>query len=58
VAAATDAIIAAAWLSVVAWLSDKARTVLRRPRARAALDRMAGTARGALGLKVAAAQLT
>ena len=55
--AATDAIIAAAWLLAVAWLSDKARAMLRRPRAQAALDRVAGTALVALGLKVAAGQL-
>jgi threonine/homoserine/homoserine lactone efflux protein len=55
--AATDAIIAAAWLLAVAWISDKARALLRRPRARAALDRAAGTALIALGLKVAAGQL-
>jgi threonine/homoserine/homoserine lactone efflux protein len=51
--AATDAIIAAAWLAAVAWISGKARALLRRPRARAALDRAAGTALIALGLKVA-----
>lgn len=56
--AATDAVIAAAWLAAVAWLADKARSLLLRRRARAALDRAAGTTLVALGLKVAAAQFT
>jgi len=55
--AATDALIAGAWLAAVAWISGKARTLLGRPRARAALDRAAGTALVALGVKVAAGQL-
>ena len=56
--AATDALIAGAWLAIVAWLSDRARALLHRPRVRSALDRAAGTALVALGLKVAAEQLT
>lgn len=55
--AVTDALIAGTWLAVVAWVSDKARALVRRPRARAALDRAAGTTLVALGLKVAAGQL-
>jgi threonine/homoserine/homoserine lactone efflux protein len=55
--AVTDALIAGAWLALVAWLSDRARGLLRRPRVRAALDRAAATALVALGLKVAAEQL-
>src|SRR5215471_13114694 len=55
--AATDALIAGAWLAIVAWLSDRARALLHRPRVRSALDRAAGTALIALGLKVAAEQL-
>lgn len=55
--AVTDALIAGAWLAIVAWLSDRARALLRRPRVRAALDRAAATALVALGLKVAAEQL-
>ena len=54
--ATTDAVIAAAWLAAVAWISGQARTLLGRPRVRAALDRAAGTALVALGLKVAAEQ--
>ena len=54
--ATTDAVIAAAWLAAVAWVSGQARTLLGRPRVRAALDRAAGTALVALGLKVAAEQ--
>lgn len=54
--AATDAVIAGAWLAAVAWISGKARTLLARPRVRAALDRAAGTALVALGVKVAAEQ--
>jgi uncharacterized protein DUF899/LysE type translocator len=54
--AATDAVIAAVWLAAVAWISGKARTLLGRPRVRAALDRAAGTVLVALGLKVAAEQ--
>ena len=34
--AATDAVIAAAWLATVAWLSDRARALLHRPRVRSA----------------------
>jgi threonine/homoserine/homoserine lactone efflux protein len=56
--AATDAVIAAAWLAAVALIADKARPLLHRRRARAALDRAAGTTLVALGLKVAAAQFT
>jgi len=55
--AATDALIAGAWLAIVAWLSDRARTLLHRPRVRSALDRAAATALVALGLKVATEQL-
>jgi threonine/homoserine/homoserine lactone efflux protein len=55
--AATDALIAGSWLAIVAWISGKARTLLERPRVRTALDRAAGTALVALGLKVAAEQL-
>jgi threonine/homoserine/homoserine lactone efflux protein len=54
--AATDAVIAGAWLAAVAWISSKARTLLARPRIRTALDRAAGTALVALGVKVAAGQ--
>ncbi len=54
--AVTDALIAGSWLAIVAWLSGKARTLLGRPRVRAALDRAAGTALVALGVKVAAEQ--
>jgi threonine/homoserine/homoserine lactone efflux protein len=54
--AVTDAVIAAAWLATVAWISGKARALLRSPRARAALDRATGTTLIALGLKVAAGQ--
>ena len=56
--AATDALIAGAWLATVAWLSDWARALLHWPRVRSALDRAAATALVALGLKVAAEQLT
>ena len=56
--AATDALIAGAWLAIVAWLSDRARALLRRPRVRSALDRAAATALVALGLKVATGQVT
>ena len=55
--AATDGVIAAAWLLIVAWLSDRAGKLLRRPRVRAALDRATGVALVALGVKVAAEQL-
>lgn len=55
--AATDGVIAGAWLLTVAWISDRAGRLLNRPRARAALDRAAGTALVALGVKVAAEQL-
>jgi threonine/homoserine/homoserine lactone efflux protein len=55
--AVTDAVIAGTWLVTVAWVSDKARTLLRRSRTRAVLDRAAGTTLIALGLKVAAGQL-
>jgi threonine/homoserine/homoserine lactone efflux protein len=55
--AVTDALIAGAWLAVVAWISDKAGTLLRRPGARAAVDRAAGTTLVTLGVKVAAQQL-
>jgi threonine/homoserine/homoserine lactone efflux protein len=54
--AATDAVIAGAWLAAVAWISGKARTLLGRRRVRPALDRAAGTALVALGVKVAAEQ--
>ena len=54
--AATDAVIAGAWLAAVAWISGQARTLLSRPRVRTALDRAAGTALVALGVKVAAEQ--
>ncbi len=55
--AVTDALIAVTWLVTVAWISDKARVLLRRPRTRAVLDRAAGTTLVALGVKVAAGQL-
>lgn len=55
--AITDALIAGTWLITVAWISDKARMLLRRPRTRAVLDRAAGTTLVALGVKVAAGQL-
>ena len=55
--AVTDALIAGSWLAIVAWLSDRARALLRRPRVRGALDRAAASALIALGLKVAAEQL-
>jgi threonine/homoserine/homoserine lactone efflux protein len=55
--AATDMVIASAWLLVVAWISDRARSLLRRPRVRTGLDRAAGTTLVALGIKVAASQL-
>jgi threonine/homoserine/homoserine lactone efflux protein len=55
--AVTDALIAGTWLVAVAWISDKARMLLRRPRTRAVLDRAAGTTLVALGVKVAAGQL-
>jgi threonine/homoserine/homoserine lactone efflux protein len=55
--AATDMPIAGAWLTTVAWISDKARALLRRPRTRTALDRAAGATLFALGVKVAAGQL-
>jgi threonine/homoserine/homoserine lactone efflux protein len=55
--AVTDALIAGTWLVTVAWISDKARMLLRRPRTRAVLDRAAGTTLVALGVKVAAGQL-
>jgi threonine/homoserine/homoserine lactone efflux protein len=55
--AATDALIAGAWLATVAWLGDRARGLLHRPRVRSALDRAAATTLVALGLRVAAEQL-
>jgi threonine/homoserine/homoserine lactone efflux protein len=55
--AVTDALIAGTWLTTVAWISDKARALLHRPRTRAALDRAAGATLFALGVKVAAGQL-
>ncbi len=55
--AVTDAVIAGTWLVTVAWISDKARMLLHRPRTRAVLDRAAGTTLVALGVKVAAGQL-
>jgi threonine/homoserine/homoserine lactone efflux protein len=55
--AVTDALIAGAWLTAIAWISGRARALLRRPRTRAALDRAAGAALIALGVKVAAGQL-
>jgi threonine/homoserine/homoserine lactone efflux protein len=55
--AATDALIAGTWLFTVAWLGDRARALLHRPRVRGALDRAAATTLVALGLKVAAEQL-
>ena len=48
--------IAGAWLVTVAWISGKARVLLRRPRTRAVLDRAARTTLVALGVKVAAGQ--
>jgi len=56
--AATDAVIAGAWLAAVAWISGKVGTLLGRPCVRAALDRAAGTVLVALGVKVAAEQFT
>jgi len=55
--AVTDVLIAGTWLTTVAWISDKARALLRRPRTRTALDRAAGATLFALGVKVAAGQL-
>lgn len=55
--ALTDALIAGSWLAIVAWLSDRARALLRRPRVRGALDRAAATALVGLGVKVATEQL-
>ena len=55
--ATTDAVIAGSWLALVAWLSDRARALLRCPRVRSVLDRAAASALVALGLKVAAEQL-
>jgi threonine/homoserine/homoserine lactone efflux protein len=55
--AVTDMVIAGTWLAIVAWISDKAGTLLRRPRVRTALDRATGTVLVALGLNVAAEQL-
>ena len=55
--AVTDMVIAGTWLTIVAWISDKAGTLLRQPRVRTALDRATGTVLVALGLKVAAEQL-
>lgn len=55
--AATDMVIAGAWLLIVAWISDRARSLMRRPRVRTGLDRAAGTTLVALGIKVAASQL-
>ena len=55
--AVTDVLIAGIWLTTVAWISDKARALLRRPRTRTALDRAAGATLFALGVKVAAGQL-
>ena len=55
--AVTDALIAGTWLATVAWISDRARALLRRPRTRAALDRAAGATLFALGVKVAAGRL-
>jgi threonine/homoserine/homoserine lactone efflux protein len=55
--AVTDALIAGTWLATVAWISDKGRALLRRPRARAVIDRAAGATLFALGVKVAAGQL-
>jgi threonine/homoserine/homoserine lactone efflux protein len=55
--AVTDMVIAGTWLTIVAWISDKAGTLLRRPRVRTALDRATGTVLIALGLKVATEQL-
>lgn len=55
--ATVDAVIAAVWLIAVAWISDKTRSLLRRPRVRTALDRATGTALVTLGLKVATEQV-
>jgi threonine/homoserine/homoserine lactone efflux protein len=55
--AVTDALIAGSWLTTVAWISDRARALLRRPRIRSILDRAAGATFLALGVKVAAGQL-
>ena len=55
--AVTDMVIAGAWLAIVAWVSDKAGALLRRPRVRTALDRATGIVLVSLGLKVAAEQL-
>ena len=55
--AATDMVIAGAWLTVVAWSSGRARSLLHRPRVRTALDRAAGTTLVAVGVKIAAGQL-
>lgn len=42
------------WLTTYAWLVTRAGDVLRRPRARRALDRLTGTVLVALGLRIAA----
>jgi threonine/homoserine/homoserine lactone efflux protein len=55
--AAADALIAATWLAVVAWLGDGARSMLDRPRVRRAVDRAAGAVLVALGLGVIAERM-
>lgn len=52
--AAIDALIAATWLVVVAWIGDRASRWIRRPRVRSTLDRVAGTVLIGIGLKLAA----
>lgn len=56
--AAVDMVIAGTWLATVAWISDRARTVLHREGVRQMLDRIAGAALVGLGLRVAAEQVT
>ena len=56
--AALDSVIALGWLTALAWVSDRAGSWIRRPQARRALDRAAGTVLIGLGLKVAAEALS
>jgi threonine/homoserine/homoserine lactone efflux protein len=51
--AAIDALVAAAWLVVLAWIGERASRWIRRPGVRSALDRVAGTVLIAFGLKLA-----
>jgi threonine/homoserine/homoserine lactone efflux protein len=56
--AVVDMLIAGTWLAIVVWVSDRARTALRREAVRQTLDRIAGAALIGLGLRVAAEQVT